>query len=55
MREKNMTDIRKRIALTFSNRQFKKNVERSEEKNWLQIDAGAVFRIVQEFWESMNA
>ena len=36
MREKDMNGVCKRVALTFSNRQFRRNVENSEDRNWLQ-------------------
>ena len=54
MREKDMNDVRKRIALTFSNRQFKRNVEHSKDRNWLQIDVGTAFKIIQDFLETIN-
>lgn len=49
-----MNDVRKRIALTFSNRQFKRNVEHSKDRNWLQIDVGTAFKIIQDFLETIN-
>lgn len=36
MREKDMNGVCKRVALTFSNRQFRRNVEHSGDRNWLQ-------------------
>lgn len=33
MREKDMNGVRKRVALTFSNRQFRRNVEHSVDRN----------------------
>lgn len=49
MREKNMDDIRKRVLLTFSNRRFKTNVERSGDRNWLQINVEVAFKMIQNF------
>ncbi len=49
MRERNMDDIRKRMETTFSNRQFRRNIERSYDKNWLQIDIEAAFGSILEF------
>ena len=54
MREKDMDGICKRVALTFSNRQFKSNVEHSGDRNWLQIDVGVVFKAIREFLETVN-
>lgn len=54
MREKNMGDVHKRVARTFSNRQFRKNIERSGDRNWLQIDVGVAFEIIQDFLENVN-
>ena len=54
MREKDMNDVRKRIALTFSNRQFKRNAEHSKDRNWLQIDVETAFKIIQDFLETIN-
>lgn len=54
MREKNMNDVRKRVALTFSNRQFRNNVERSGDRNWLQVDVGAAFKMIQDFLKTVN-
>ena len=47
--EKNMDDIRKRVLLTFSNRRFKTNVERSGDRNWLQINVEVAFKMIQNF------
>ena len=54
MREKDMNGVRKRVSLTFSNRQFRKNVEHSGDRNWLQIDVGVAFKEIQEFLETVN-
>lgn len=54
MREKDMNDVRRRVSLTFSNRQFRNNVEHSADRNWLQIDVGAAFKMIQEFLEAVN-
>lgn len=49
-----MDDIRKRIMLTFSNSQFKRNVERSGDRNWLHIDVEVAFKMIQDFLETIN-
>ena len=54
MREKDMNGVRKRVALTFSNRQFRRNVEHSGDRNWLQIDVGVAFKMIQDFLETVN-
>lgn len=54
MREMDMKSIRRRVSLTFSNRQFRNNVEHSGDRNWLQIDVGAAFKMIQEFLERIN-
>lgn len=54
MREKDINDVRKRVAITFSNRQFKNNVEHSGDRNWLQIDVGVAFKMIQDFLETVN-
>ena len=55
MREKDMNGVRKRVALTFSNRQFRSNVEHSGDRNWLQIGVGDAFKIIQDFLENIKA
>ena len=54
MREKDMDGICKRVSITFSNRQFRKNVEHSGDRNWLQIDVGVAFKMIQDFLETVN-
>ena len=54
MREKDMNGVRKRVAITFSNRQFRNNVEHCGDRNWLQIDVGVAFKMIQEFLETVN-
>lgn len=54
MREKDMNGVRKRVALIFSNRQFRRNVEHSGDRNWLQIDVGVAFKMIQDFLETVN-
>lgn len=54
MREKDMNGVCKRVALTFSNRQFRRNVEHSGDRNWLQIDVGVAFKMIQDFLETVN-
>lgn len=54
MREKDMKDIHKRVAVTLSNRQFRRSVERSGERNWLQIEVGVAFEMIQDFLESVE-
>lgn len=46
-----MNGVCKRVALTFSNRQFRRNVEHSGDRNWLQIDVGVAFKMIQDFWK----
>ena len=54
MREKDMNDIRKRVGITFSNRRFRNAVEHSGERNWLQIEAGIAFKVIQDFLETIT-
>ena len=54
MRETDMDGVRKRVALTLSNRQFRRNVEHSGDRNWLQIDVGAAFKMIQDFLETVK-
>ena len=54
MRENDMNGVRKRVSITFSNRQFRNNVEHSGDRNWLQIDVGVAFKMIQEFLEIVN-
>ena len=54
MKEMDMDSVRRRIALIFSNSQFKKNVENSGDRNWLQMDVGVAFKMIQDFLETIN-
>jgi len=54
MREHDIEEIRKRVATTFTNRQFRKNVEHSSDRNWLQIDVGEAFQMIQTFLDSID-
>lgn len=54
MREKDMNEVRKRVSITFSNRQFRKNVEHAGDRNWLQINVEVAFKMIQEFLETVN-
>lgn len=54
MKEKDMNGVRRRISLIFSNRQFRKYVEHSGDRNWLQMDVGVAFKMIQEFLETVN-
>lgn len=53
MRETDMKSVQKRVSITFSNRQFRKNVENSGDRNWLQIDVGIAFGMILEFLETV--
>ena len=54
MKEKNMDDIRRRISATFNNRQFRSNVERSGDRNWLQMDVGEAFDAILDFLNTIE-
>ena len=54
MWETDMQSICKRVSLTFSNRQFKRNLERCGDRNWLQIDVEVALTRIQEFLEKVN-
>ncbi len=54
MKEKNMDDVRKRISATFNNRQFRANVEKSGDRNWLQMDVGEAFEAILEYLISLD-
>ncbi len=54
MRERDMNGIRKRVSIIFSNRQFRNNVAHSGDRNWLQIDVGVAFKMIQEFLGTVN-
>ncbi|MBR6224066.1 MAG: nucleotidyl transferase AbiEii/AbiGii toxin family protein [Lachnospiraceae bacterium] len=54
MKEKNMDDIRRRISATFNNRQFRTNLERSGDRNWLQMDIEEAFEAIVDFLDSIE-
>lgn len=54
MKEKDMDSVRKRVAITFSNSRFRNNVERSGDRNWLQLDVGIAFETIQDFLKTVN-
>lgn len=54
MRERDMNDIRRRVSITFSNRQFRNKMEHSGDRNWLQIDVGVAFKMIQDFLEMVK-
>ena len=54
MKEKNMGDIRRRISATFKNRQFRTSVERSGDRNWLNIDVGEAFDEILNFLNTLD-
>ncbi|MCD8120425.1 MAG: nucleotidyl transferase AbiEii/AbiGii toxin family protein [Lachnospiraceae bacterium] len=54
MRERDMNGIQKRVDTTFSNRRFRNNVENSGDRNWLQMDVGAAFKMIQEFLKTVD-
>lgn len=54
MREKDMNSVRQRVSVVFANRQFRHNVEHSGDRNWLQIDVGTAFKMIQEFLETVS-
>lgn len=54
VREETMDSVRRRVSLTFSNRQFRKNVENSGDRNWLQIDVGIAFEMIRKFLETIK-
>lgn len=54
MKEKDMDGVRKRVAITFSNSRFRNNVERSGDRNWLQLDVGVAFETIQDFLKTVN-
>ena len=54
MREKDMKGIRKSVSATFSNRRFRNNLEHAGDRNWLQIDVEAAFKMIQDFLETVS-
>ena len=54
MRERNMDDIKKRVSVTLNNRQFVTNLERSGDRNWLQIDVKEALLSFQDFLKSID-
>lgn len=57
MRENDMNAIRRRISVTFENRQFREKMKQSERlhgTNLLQIEQTEVLRIVKDFLESID-
>ena len=54
MKENNMGDICRRVSATFKNRQFRTNVERSGDRNWLQIDVGKAFVEIDECLNALD-
>lgn len=55
MREKDIKDICRRVSITFLNRRFRHNVEQSGDGNWLQMDVGLAFKMIQEFLETIRS
>lgn len=54
MRERDMNSVRQRLSITFANRQFRNNIERSGDRNWLQIDVEVALKTIQEFLANIN-
>ncbi len=54
LRETNMNDVRRRVSVTLGNPRFKSNVERSGDRNWLQMDVNDAFELIQGFIESIE-
>lgn len=53
VRENTMQDILKRLNLTFSNRQFKKNISLLNDKIWLQIKIDEAFNKILMFLDTL--
>lgn len=54
MRERDMDSVRQRISVTFANRRFRNNLEHSGDRNWLQIDVGVAFKMIEEFLATVD-
>ena len=52
--EHSKDDIRKRVSNTLSNRQFVTNLERSGDRNWLQIDVKGALLAIQDFLKAIG-
>ena len=53
MREKNITDIIKRVSITFGNDIYLKNLNMSH-KNWLEIEDSTVLSEILSFLKSLG-
>lgn len=54
LREMDMNSIRRRVSLTFSNRQFRNYIEHCGDRNWLQIKVDTAFKTIKNFLETIN-
>lgn len=53
MREENINDIRKRISMVFSNKDYRIKVERSYNANWLRIKASVAFEKIETYLKKL--
>ncbi|MBQ7264841.1 MAG: nucleotidyl transferase AbiEii/AbiGii toxin family protein [Firmicutes bacterium] len=53
MRETSIAEVLKRINRTFSDRMYRRNIERSGRLNWLNIEVNDAFEKIISFLESM--
>lgn len=53
MKENDYKTIRKRVSNTFSNKVYRKNIEKSNDSNWLRIKTSVAFERIEVFLENM--
>ena len=53
MREIDMSDVINRVNRTFSNRLYRRNIERAGSANWIGIEIPVVFEKIKAFLNSL--
>lgn len=53
MRKIDMSDVINRVNRTFSNRLYRRNIERAGSANWIGIEIPAVFEKIKAFLNSL--
>ena len=53
MKETNMTEIIRRVDITFNNRLYRRNIERAARANWLDVSVNEAFTGIRRFLEQV--
>ena len=53
MKETNMTEIIRRVDITFNNRLYRRNIERAARANWLDVSVDEAFTKIRRFLEQV--